>query len=70
MAHLKIQAENLRPTDDGAAVRGCVELAEAGCSDAEIQAVTGQSLETVAKYRKEANQRAMSRTAQMRRFNE
>jgi hypothetical protein len=50
--------------------RACVELAEAGCSDAEIQAVTGQSLETVAKYRKEANQRAMSRTAQMRRFNE
>lgn len=50
--------------------RACVELAEAGCSDAEIQAVTGQSLETVAKYRKEANQKAMSRTAQMRRFKE
>lgn len=50
--------------------RACVELAEAGCSDAEIQAVTGQSLETVAKYRKEANQKVMSRTAQMRRFKE
>ncbi|WP_299785763.1 hypothetical protein [uncultured Marivita sp.] len=48
--------------------RACVELAEAGCSDAEIQAVTGQSLETVAKYRVEANRKAMSRTAQMRRF--
>ncbi|MFG6565992.1 hypothetical protein ACGYLI_17390 [Sulfitobacter sp. 1A13421] len=50
--------------------RACVELAEAGYSDAEIQAVTGQSLETVAKYRKEANQKAMSRTAQLRRFQE
>ncbi|WP_374015264.1 hypothetical protein [Phaeobacter sp. A36a-5a] len=50
--------------------RACVELAEAGCSDAEIQAVTGQSLETVAKYRKEANQKAMSRTAQLRQFQE
>jgi hypothetical protein len=47
--------------------RACVELAEAGCSDAEIQSVTGQSLETVAQYRKEANRRAMSRTAQRRR---
>jgi len=47
--------------------RACVELAEAGCSDAEIQSVTGQSLETVAQYRKEANRRAMSRTAQQRR---
>lgn len=32
--------------------RACFELAEAGCSDAEIQAVTGQGLETVAKYRR------------------
>jgi integrase len=47
--------------------RACVELAEAGCSDAEIQAVTGQSLETVAQYRKEANRRKMSRNAQQRR---
>ena len=47
--------------------RACVELAEAGCSDAEIQSVTGQSLETVAQYRQEANRRAMSRTAQQRR---
>jgi hypothetical protein len=29
--------------------------------------VPGQSLETVAKYRKEANRKAMSHTAQMRR---
>jgi DNA-binding CsgD family transcriptional regulator len=47
--------------------RACVELAEAGCSDAEIQSVTGKSLETVAQYRKEANRRAVSRTAQQRR---
>jgi hypothetical protein len=47
--------------------RACVELAEAGCSDAEIQSVTGQSLEMVAKYRKEARRKEMSRTAQMRR---
>ena len=47
--------------------RACVELAEAGCSDAEIQAVTGQSLEIVAKYRKEASRKMMSRAAQMKR---
>ncbi|WP_281969080.1 tyrosine-type recombinase/integrase [Roseovarius nanhaiticus] len=47
--------------------RACVELAEAGCSDAQIQSVTGQSPETVAKYRKEANRRKMSRAAQMKR---
>ncbi|HDY95470.1 hypothetical protein LCGC14_0510570 [marine sediment metagenome] len=47
--------------------RACVELAEAGCSDAEIQAITGQGFEMVAKYRKEANRKKMSRTAQMRR---
>ncbi|MBQ0800257.1 MAG: hypothetical protein KBT76_00805 [Sulfitobacter litoralis] len=47
--------------------RACVELAEAGCSDAEIQSVTGQSLEMVAKYRKEASRKEMSRRAQMRR---
>ena len=47
--------------------RACVELAEAGCSDAESQSVTGQSLEMVAKHRKEARRKEMSRTAQMRR---
>ncbi|WGW02765.1 site-specific integrase [Tropicibacter oceani] len=47
--------------------RACVELAEAGCSDSEIQAVTGQSLVTVAKYRKEANRKKLSQTAQTRR---
>ena len=45
--------------------RACVELAEADCLDVEIRTVTGQSRETVAKYRKEANQKAMSRTAKL-----
>ncbi|MHC9236747.1 tyrosine-type recombinase/integrase [Pseudooceanicola sp. 502str34] len=44
-----------------------VELAEAGASDAEIQAVTGQSAEMVAYYRKRANKRALSKAAQQRR---
>jgi integrase len=45
-----------------------LELAEAGCSDAEIQAVTGhKSLEMVAKYRSAARQKTMSKTAQIRR---
>lgn len=44
------------------------ELAEAGCSDAEIQAVTGhKSLEMVKKYRQHADQRKRSRQAQARR---
>ncbi|SES21808.1 Phage integrase family protein [Tranquillimonas rosea] len=47
--------------------RACVELAEAGCSDSEIQAVTGQSLQTVAKYRREADRKKLSRSAQKRR---
>ncbi|WP_420380703.1 hypothetical protein [Marivita sp.] len=59
-----------RYTLHGLRKRACVELAEANCSDAEIQAVTGQSTETVAHYRKQANRRAMSRTAQQRRFQE
>lgn len=42
-------------------------LAEAGCSDAEIQAVTGQSAEMVAYYRKRASLKTLSRSAQMRR---
>ncbi|ETX14321.1 hypothetical protein OCH239_04345 [Roseivivax halodurans JCM 10272] len=44
-----------------------IELAEAGSTDAEIQAVTGQSAEMVAYYRMKASRRALSRTAQMRR---
>lgn len=44
-----------------------VELAEAGASDAEIQAVTGQSAELVAYYRKRTSKRALSRAAQERR---
>ncbi|MEM1363577.1 MAG: hypothetical protein AAGF94_18020 [Pseudomonadota bacterium] len=44
-----------------------VQLAEAGCSDAEIQSITNQSAETVAYYRQRANRKIMSRNAQMRR---
>lgn len=43
------------------------ELAEAGCSDAEIQAVTGQSTAMVAFYRKKASRKRLSRAAQERR---
>lgn len=44
-----------------------VRLAEAGCSDAEIQAVTNQSPQTVAFYRKKASRRKLSRAAQEKR---
>lgn len=44
-----------------------VELAEAGASDAEIQAVTGQSAEMVAYYRKDASRKKLSRAAQEKR---
>ena len=45
-----------------------VALAEAGCSDAEIMAVTGhKTLAMVAKYRAQANQRKLSKQAQERR---
>ena len=45
-----------------------VQLAEAGCSDSEIQAVTGHAtLEMVQKYRSAANQKRLSRTAQGKR---
>lgn len=40
--------------------------AEAGCRDAEIQAVTGQSAEMVAYYRKSARWKSLSRAAQRR----
>lgn len=44
-----------------------IRLAEAGCSDAEIQAVTNQSAETVAYYRSKASRRKLSKAAQERR---
>lgn len=44
-----------------------VELAEAGATDAEIQAVTGQSAEMVAYYRAKANRKRLSKSAQERR---
>jgi hypothetical protein len=44
-----------------------VRLAEAGCSDAEIQAVTNQSAEMVAYYRKKASRKILSKQAQHRR---
>lgn len=44
------------------------ELAEAGCSDSEIASVTGhKSLAMVQKYRRQASQRRMSKSAQERR---
>lgn len=43
-----------------------VRLAETGASDAEIQAVTGQSAEMVAYYRARANRRKLSKSAQER----
>lgn len=44
-----------------------VQLAEAGASDAEIMAVTGQTVQMVAYYRSKANQRHLSKQAQARR---
>lgn len=44
-----------------------VQLAEAGASDAEIMAVTGQSAAMVAYYRVRANKRHLSKQAQSRR---
>lgn len=44
-----------------------VNLAEAGCSDAEIQAVTNQSAEMVAYYRKRASRKRLSASAHRRR---
>ncbi|WP_172330965.1 tyrosine-type recombinase/integrase [Mangrovicoccus sp. HB161399] len=44
------------------------ELAEAGCSDSDIQAVTGhRSLEMVQKYRRRAEQKKASKRAQLAR---
>ena len=44
-----------------------VQLAEAGCGDAEIQAVTGQSAQMVAFYRAKADKKRLSKQAQTRR---
>lgn len=45
-----------------------VQLSDAGCSDAEIQAVTGhKTLEMVRKYRAQADQKQASKRAQLRR---
>ena len=47
-----------------------VQLAEAGCSDSEIQSVTGHAtLEMVQKYRAQASQKKLSKSAQRRRAN-
>lgn len=40
-----------------------IRLAEAGCSDAQIQAITGQSAEMVAYYRQRASRKALSKGA-------
>lgn len=44
-----------------------IQLAESGATDAEIQAITNQSPETIAYYRKMANRKVLSRNAQKRR---
>lgn len=44
-----------------------IQLAETGATDAEIQAITNQSMETIAYYRRRANRRELSRSAQVRR---
>jgi hypothetical protein len=43
-----------------------IQLAEAGCSDAEIMAVTGQSAEMVACYRQKARRKTLPKMAQIR----
>lgn len=42
-----------------------VRLAEAGCTDAQIQAITNQSAEMVAYYRRRASRKRLSKSAQM-----
>lgn len=44
-----------------------IQLAESGATDAEIQAITNQSLEMIAYYRRRANRRVLSRNAARRR---
>lgn len=40
-----------------------IRLAEAGCTDTQIQAITNQSLETICYYRELANRKALSKSA-------
>lgn len=46
--------------------KAIINLAEAGCSDAEIQAVTNQSVEMVRYYRELASKKLLSKAARMR----
>ena len=46
-----------------------IQMAEAGCTDAEIQAVTNQSAETVTYYRKLASRKILSKNAAKRNEN-
>lgn len=46
-----------------------IQLAESGATDAEIQAVTNQSMETIAYYRQKADRKRLSQNAQKRRDN-
>lgn len=60
--------ENARPyVLHGLRKLAIIRLAETGCSDAEIQAVTNQSAEMVAYYRKKASRRKLSQAAHKRR---
>lgn len=62
-----IETDN-RLTMHGWRYTAAVELAEAGCSDAEIQSVTGhKTLEMVQKYRAQARAKELSKAAQIRR---
>jgi integrase len=59
----EIEAEGYVP--HGWRYNAAKELAEAGCSDSQIQAVTGhKTLQMVAKYRNQASQKQLSKAAQ------
>jgi len=63
-----VMSGNNRLVPHGWRYTAAKELAEAGCSDSEIQAVTGhKTLAMVQKYRAQANQRLASTRAQARR---
>lgn len=60
--------ENAKPYSlHGLRKLAIIQLAEAGCSDAEIQAVTNQSAEMVAYYRAKASKKRLSMAAQRHR---
>ncbi len=64
----KTLGDNARPyVLHGLRKLAIIQLAEAGASDAEIQAVTNQSAEMVAFYRKKASRKKLSRSAQKKR---